>query len=120
VQTDVAKLGPSDLAVLFNALKRAVLASASFEAKPPAMFGVEVMVKASPLLQNRYVDLLDALPAARLGPWAATGHGPLVKNDDSKARLATIMAKWRKSGAPLLKKAISSVDRTPDRPKRGG
>lgn len=118
-QAEVEKLGPADLEVIFNALKRQVLASTSFDSKPSAMFGIEAMVKAASLLQERYVEFLNALPAARLGAWAAAGHGPLVRSPGAHARLAKVIEKWRKAGGPALKRAISSGDKTPERRPRG-
>jgi hypothetical protein len=65
-------------------------------------------------MQERYIDFLESLPVARLGAWATTGHGPLVKEPIAKTRLELIFVKWRKSGNRLLKSALASGKKARD------
>jgi hypothetical protein len=116
---EIRKLGPSDLEALLVALRAQVLATTSFDTKPMALLGIERMVREVPILQERYLDVLEALPAQKLGGWAATGHGPLVTSEATKTRLAKLVDRWQQTGGALLKRGLASTTKEAPRRRRG-
>jgi hypothetical protein len=116
-QQEIKKLAHADITAIFGALRQIALASTSFDQKPPAMYGLENMAQAVPDLEGQYLDVLHALPAKRLGPWAVIGHAATVKSANGKARLATIVEHWGNNGGPLVKRAIAQRGQAPRRDK---
>ena len=115
---DLQKMTLSDVDPILMALRSQTLASTSFDSKPPALSGIESMVRGVPALQGRLMDVLEALPAHRLGYWAATGYAQLVRDSPFKERLERLQARWRTTGGPLLQKALDSSARLPTRQTR--
>jgi hypothetical protein len=96
----------SDAVLLFESLRRKVLDAPNFDARPNAMAGVVAVVEAQPALQGKYVDILEAIPADRVGLWVASGHG-FVSAAGPKARLDALTERWKMATKnPLLKKAL--------------
>ncbi|WP_316186205.1 MULTISPECIES: Qat anti-phage system ATPase QatA [unclassified Bradyrhizobium] len=113
--TDVRSLNLPEAVLLFDALRKKVRETSNFEARPPAISGVTVVVEAHPSLQGRYVDILEALPPDRVGLWVASGHA-FVTEAVPKARIEALREKWRKATKnPLLRAELE-----PKRPARGG
>ncbi|WP_316158713.1 MULTISPECIES: Qat anti-phage system ATPase QatA [unclassified Bradyrhizobium] len=112
---DVRSLNLPEAVLLFDALRKKVRETSNFEARPPAISGVTVVVEAHPSLQGRYVDILEALPPDRVGLWVASGHA-FVTEAVPKARIEALREKWRKATKnPLLRAELE-----PKRPARGG
>jgi hypothetical protein len=95
-----------DAVLLFESLRRKTLDVPNYDTRPTAMAGVVAIVEAHPSLQGRYVDILEALPADRVGLWVASGHG-FVSEAASKARLNALAERWKKATKnPMLKAAL--------------
>lgn len=105
--SDVRGLLPLELDPLFNALRTRVLANTSFEKRPDAMAGVAALVEAHTSLQGRYVDLLEALPPKKLGPWIATS-GAIVTNAGLRSRFDALSQRWIKEGGAPLRAALTT------------
>ena len=118
VVKELQTMPPTDIDPILMTLRSQALSSTSFDSKPPALSGIEIMVKGVPALQGRLMDVLESLPAARLGYWAATGYAQLVKDSPFKERLETLRTRWRTTGGPLLQKALDSSARLPSRQNR--
>jgi hypothetical protein len=111
-------LTASEVDAVFTAIRGQVLASPSFDRKPPALAGISILVQEFPALGGRYVDLLGDLPAGKLNSWAASGHGFVT--EAFRERLEKQMDKWAASGNTRLKKGIGVVRRSARPPAKGG
>jgi len=60
---------------LFESVRRKALDVPNFDTRPSAMAGRRGDREAHPSLQGRYVEILEAMPADRVGLWVASGHG---------------------------------------------
>lgn len=91
---------------LFESVRRKALDVPNFDTRPPAMAGAAAVVEAHPSLQGRYVEILEAMPADRVGLWVASGHG-FVTEAGPKARLSALTEKWKKATKnPFLRSAL--------------
>ncbi|MBY0382797.1 MAG: KAP family NTPase [Xanthobacteraceae bacterium] len=91
---------------LFENVRRKALDVPNFDTRPPAMAGAAAIVEAHPSLQGRYVEILEAMPADRVGLWVASGHG-FVTEAGPKARLGALTEKWKKATKnSLLRSAL--------------
>lgn len=91
---------------LFESVRTKVLDVQDFGVRPPAMPGMAAIVESHPSLQGRYVDMLESIPADRVGVWVANGHA-FVTEPSQKARLETLTQKWKRvSKDPILKAAL--------------
>jgi hypothetical protein len=91
---ELKALVPSEVDVLFNSLRSKLLSSASFSSKPAAVFGISELVHAHPALQIRYVEVLEDLPASKIGVWAASGHDSIINDPAAKIRLENLKKNW--------------------------
>lgn len=107
---ELKTLIPSEIDVLFNSLRSKLLSSASFSNKPAAIFGISELVQAHPsALQIRYVEVLELLPVAKIGVWAATGHDSIITDPAAKTRLEGLKKTWLSQTANhALKMALST------------
>lgn len=112
---DLRAISLGEAVQLFESLRRKAIEVPNFETRPPAIVGAAAMVEAHPSLQGRYVDILEAMPADRVGVWVASGHA-IVTEAEPKGRLAALTEKWKKATKnPLLKAALE-----PKKPAKGG
>jgi hypothetical protein len=103
---DVKALNLSDAVRLFDGLRKKIFEGPSFDTRPTAMAGAVAMVEAHPSFQGSYVDILEAMPADRVGLWVASGHG-FVTDAGPKARLGSLIEKWKKATKnPMLRQAL--------------
>lgn len=112
---DLRTINLGEAVQLFESLRRRALEVPNFETRPSAITGAAAMVEAHPSFQGRYVDILEAIPADRVGLWVASGHG-FVTEAGPKARLDGLAGKWKKASTnPMLKAALE-----PTKPAKGG
>jgi hypothetical protein len=95
-----------DQVKVFNELRRVVLGTTNWGAKPPALDGMALLVNKVVAFEGQYVELLAHLPARKLGRWAEGGHDRAVQTSAGKAKLAEIVQQWKSSGSSELKDAI--------------
>jgi hypothetical protein len=105
----LAQLEASEIELLFSALKARLLAEPSLRGKPPAFTGIAALAGARPEYQSRYIEVLELLPANKLGAWAASGHQRIVTSAEAKARLGKLRAKWKLLGSDSLKVALNAT-----------
>lgn len=104
---ELKKLLPAEIESLWQNLRVRLLESNSFSVKPVAIFGISELAHAhSAALQMRYVEILEELPAQKLGAWAATGHDRIVTDQASKARLDQLINNWLASSSAPLKATL--------------
>jgi hypothetical protein len=77
---ELKQLVPAEAAQVFEELRGRVMGSDAFETAPPGVDGMAVLVRAHPILQPNLLDLLEALPADRCGPWPASGWEGVIKS----------------------------------------
>ncbi len=101
--SDLRAVSLSEAVQIFESVRGKALDVQNFDVRPPAMAGVAAVVEAHPSLQGRYVDVLEAMPADRVGLWVASGHA-FVTDAGPKTRLEALTEKWKKASKnPLLK-----------------
>jgi KAP family P-loop domain len=114
--SDLKGLDPSEVDTVIRELRLRVLASPSFGNRPDALVGLGEVVLAHRAFELRYIELLEELPAAKLGIWAASGHDKYF-SDHSKARFEALVSRWTKEGNAPLQKALET--RNQIKPRRG-
>ena len=103
---DLRTINLSEAVQLFESLRRKALEVPNYDTRPAAITGAAAVVEAHPPLQGRYVDILEAIPADRVGLWVASGHG-FVTEAGPKARLDGLNEKWKKASKnPMMKAAL--------------
>ncbi len=99
-------LSAEDRLKVFNELRRVILGTTNWAAKPPALEGMVLLVNKVTAFERRYVELLSHLPASKLGRWAEGGHDRAVQTPAGKAQLAEVFRQWKATGSDDLKIAL--------------
>lgn len=113
---ELKQLVPAEAAQVFEELRGRIMGGDAFDTVPPGVDGLAVLVRAHPTLQSNLLDLLEALPADRCGPWPASGWEGVVKDAEAVMRFERLRQRWSNSGSSLLKQTASAALRT----RRGG
>lgn len=111
-EAPLKQLAPAEAAQVFEAVRGRVMGGDAFATEPPGIAGIGVLVKAHPSLQSNLVDLLEALPAAKCGPWVATGWDGVIKDADAASRYGKLLEAWSTSGSAFLKTTAAAAIRT--------
>lgn len=109
---ELKQLAPAEAAQVFEELRGRVMGSDAFETAPPGVDGIAVVVRAHPNLQPNLLDLLEALPADRCGPWPASGWEGVIKAPESMARFERLLQTWSTSKNSFLKTTAAAALRT--------
>ena len=109
---ELKQLVPAEAAQVFEELRGRVMGSDAFETSPPGVDGIAVLVRAHPTLQSSLLDLLEALPADRCGPWPASGWEGVIKETESVARFERLLQTWSTSKGAFLKTTAAAALRT--------
>ena len=118
MESELKQLAPAEAGQLFEALRSRIMGSDAFDTAPAGIDGIGVLVRAHAHLQPNLVDMLEALPAARCGPWPAQGWTGVIMAPESKARFEALMKRWSEmGGTSVLKTTATTALRTS---KRGG
>ncbi|MCW3847363.1 KAP family NTPase [Sphingomonas sp. LB-2] len=115
-ENELKQLVPAEAAQVFEELRGRVMGGDAFDTTPPGIDGIAVLVRAHPTLQANLVDLLEALPTDRCGPWPASGWEGVIKEAESVARFEKLLEKWSASKSAMLKATAAAALRT----RRGG
>jgi len=109
---ELKQLVPAEAAQVFEELRGRVMGSDAFETSPPGVDGIAVLVRAHSTLQPNLLDLLEALPADRCGPWPASGWEGVIKETESVARFERLLQTWSTSKGAFLKTTAAAALRT--------
>ena len=109
LEGDLKRLAPPEAAQVFEAVRGRIVGSDSFDIEPPGAAGLGILVKAHPSLQASLLDLLEALPMERVGPWACIGWGGVLKDADAGQRFDRLLTAWSKDGGQMLKATASGA-----------
>ena len=112
LEADLSRLAQPEAAQVFEAVRGRIVGGDRFDVEPPGAAGLTVLVRAHPSLQSNLVDFLEALPPARLGPWACKGWEGVLKKPDEMERFGGVLESWSKDGSPTMKAAAGGVLRT--------
>lgn len=109
---ELKQLVPAEAAQVFEELRGRIMGGDAFETAPPGVDGLAVLVRAHPTLQPNLLDLLEALPADRSGPWPASGWEGVIKDGEAIARLEKLLERWSTSKSAFLKTTATAALRT--------
>jgi predicted KAP-like P-loop ATPase len=112
---EIKNLDAAEIEPLARMLRVQVLASPSFAQRPNALLGLGELIMPHASFSQRYLELLEELPAAQLGIWAATGHDKYVPKE-LKPRFDSLIARWKAEGSTQLKSTLET--RTSIKPGR--
>lgn len=112
LEADLKRLAQPEAAQLFEAVRGRIVGGDSFDVEPAGAAGLVVLVKAHPTLQSNLLDLLEALPRARLGPWVCSGWESVIKDPGASQRFDQMLETWARDGSTMLKATAKSVLRT--------
>lgn len=119
MESELKQLAPAEAGQLFEAIRSRIMGSDAFDTAPAGVDGIGVLVRAHPTLQPNLVDMLEALPAARCGPWPAQGWTGVITTPESKVRFDGLMKHWSEmDGTLVLKTTAAAALRTPKRGAR--
>jgi predicted KAP-like P-loop ATPase len=113
---ELKQLVSAEAAQVFEELRGRVMGGDAFDTVPAGVDGLAVLVRAHPTLQANLLDLLEALPGDRCGPWPASGWEGVIKDSDAVARFDKLLEGWSTSGSSFLKPTASAALRT----RKGG
>lgn len=102
---DVKKLSPIEASQIFEAIRSRLINNSSFQSEPDGIAGLALLVKSHPLLQQKLVDFLEALPVDKLGAWVVKGWDGILSGD-SKQRFDNLLETWETTGNQVLKTVI--------------
>jgi predicted KAP-like P-loop ATPase len=94
IADDLRRLAAPDAAALFEELRIVAVGGDDYIARPIGMEGAIVLVEAQPQLGAKLLDLLESLPSAKLGAWAAGGWNTCIVSAEDKQRLASLIQGW--------------------------
>jgi hypothetical protein len=109
---EIKQLVLAEAAQVFEELRARVMGGDAFDTAPPGIDGLAVLVRAHPTLQANLLDLLEALPADRCGPWPASGWEGIIKDSDAVVRFEKLLHGWSASRSTFLKTTASAALRT--------
>ncbi|WP_306475827.1 Qat anti-phage system ATPase QatA [Methyloversatilis sp.] len=113
---ELKQLVPAEAAQVFEELRGRVMGGDAFDTAPPGIDGLAVLVRAHPTLQANLLDLLEAVPTDRCGPWPALGWEGVIKDSDALMRFEKLLQGWSTSRSTFLKTTASAALRT----RKGG
>ena len=103
-EAELKQLAQPEADKVFEAVRTTIMGTGTFDTMPPGVDGLIVLVKAQPGLQGKLLDLLEALPSSKCGPWAVRGWQGVIKDPDCVARLTKLLTDWSKvTNNPTLK-----------------
>ena len=113
---ELKQLVPTEAGQIFEELRGRIMSENDFSTTPAGIDGLTVLVRSHPTLQPNLLDLLEAVPSDRCGPWIVSGWENVIKNADSKSRYEKLIVEWSKSKSTILKTTASAALKT----RKGG
>jgi len=103
----ILALGAIDATAVFDELRIVILGASDHLKKPEGVDGLVALVRAHSHLEPRLLDLLEELPAAALGAWAASGWNECLTDAENKQRFAALLTSWKSTGSTALQGAAA-------------
>lgn len=112
-QAQLRALAAPEAEQVFEEVRSRIMRKATFDTQPAGIDGLIALVGAHPNLENNLINFIEALPFEKLGAWAVSGWGSVIKSEAPKGRLSLQMEKWAASDNQMLKIAAGSTLKTP-------
>lgn len=116
---ELRELPATEADALFKELRALVLATMSFDRRPPALAGLAALAQAQEGFQGRYVDVLAELPTDRLGLGVVSGHA-FIRDPTAARRLGTVLDGWASSDNAVLRRGVEQSRKPQRRERRRG
>lgn len=113
---ELKQLVPAEAGQVFEELRGRIMGGDDFHTAPAGVDGLTVLVRSHPTLQPNLLDLLEAVPADRCGPWVVAGWENVIRDTDAKARFEKLLDGWSKSKSTMLKTTATAALKT----RKGG
>ncbi len=108
VEAELKRLAPAEAGQVFDAICARVIGGDAFDKEPDGIAGLQVLVKAHPVLQMNLVDFLGRLPTQRLGPWVVTGWTGVIVDPAASSRFDEFLdGLHNTTKMPMVKQAIT-------------
>ena len=110
MDAELKRLAPLEAAQVFDALRGRIIGGDAFDTIPAGIAGLQVLVRAHPDLQEKLVDMLEALPPDRCGAWPVSGWEGVIVSPSATTRLTNLVESWAASAkSPALKATATSA-----------
>ncbi|MVM32443.1 NTPase KAP [Spirosoma sp. HMF4905] len=104
LEPDIKALSERDALRIFEEMRSRILSNSNFDKEPEGIIGLTLVIKSHPELQDKLIELLESLPAQKLGPWVIKGWDGVVSGEAAR-RFDKLVSTWASSGSPFLKAA---------------
>jgi hypothetical protein len=111
-EDELKKLAVPEAVQVLDLLRARIVAGDTFDTEPAGAAGMAFLVKAHPELQANLLEFLESLPKQRLGPWACSGWGAVIRDAEINRRYDKLLENWAKDGGAMLKTTADGVLRT--------
>lgn len=109
LESELKQLAPPEAAQVFEAVRGRIMGGDAFDTEPAGIAGLAVLVRAHPSLQTNLLDLLEALPRDRCGPWPVSGWEGVIKDPEASARFDRLLESWSGTAKGSFLKAAASA-----------
>ncbi|QUS59051.1 Qat anti-phage system ATPase QatA [Pseudovibrio brasiliensis] len=116
LESELKQLVPAEAGQIFEELRGRIMAGDDFLIAPAGVDGLTVLVRSHPALQPNLLDLLEAVPSDRCGPWVVLGWEKVITDTDSKNRFEKLLNEWSSSKSQMLKTTATATLKT----RKGG
>ncbi|MCP4165923.1 MAG: NTPase KAP [Chloroflexi bacterium] len=113
---ELKQLVPAEAGQVFEELRGRIMGGDDFHTAPAGVDGLTVLVRSHPTLQPNLLDLLEAVPSDRCGPWVVAGWENVITDADAKSRFEKLLDGWSKSKSTMLKTTAAAALKT----RKGG
>jgi len=112
LEPELKRLAVPEAAQVFELVRGRIVGGDTFDTEPAGAVGLAVLARSHLTLQSSLLDLLEALPRSRLGPWVCSGWEGAIKDAEIVQRFDQMLEAWSKEGGTALKAAASATLRT--------
>lgn len=104
LEPEIKALSSRDAARVFEEMRTRITSAQSLVKEPEGISGLTLIVKSHPELQAELVDMLDSIPAQKLGAWVIKGWEAVITGANV-GQFEKLLAKWASEGDSMLKTA---------------
>ena len=108
-ESELKQLAAAEAAQVFEAVRGRIMGGDTFDTEPAGIAGLAVLVRAHPSLQTNLLDLLEALPRDRCGPWPVSGWESVIKDPEASVRFDRLLESWSGFAKGTFLKAAASA-----------
>ena len=109
VESQLRQLSRPDADQLCEIVRASYMEADDFRQAPN---GLVTLIKCQPHLQKGFLDMLKSIPAAKLGPWPATGFESVFIEPGFRAEYAKLKEQWAKQDENIpLRQAVMAFSK---------